>query len=163
MKITLRKACSKDHPALQKMFKITDDFHIKLYPKTFRKVKGPERPEKYLQKFTSGKDAAIFMAFSGSTPAGFVTVEKASTPPIPVLIPRTFAMITDIVVDSRYRNMGIALKLMSKADSWAKAKGLKEIDLAVYSDNEVAISLYKKLGYCFVKLGMSKKLSIDKK
>ncbi|NPA85344.1 MAG: ribosomal protein S18-alanine N-acetyltransferase [Crenarchaeota archaeon] len=53
----------------------------------------------------------------------------------------------NLAVHPDYRRMGIGKLLLQSLEKLAKRKGLKEIYLEVEEDNEVAKSLYKKLGY----------------
>jgi ribosomal protein S18 acetylase RimI-like enzyme len=50
-------------------------------------------------------------------------------------------------VDKRYHRKGFGLKIMYALEKHAKTIKLNQMSLAVESDNENAISLYKKLGY----------------
>jgi len=55
--------------------------------------------------------------------------------------------ITDIVVDEKYRNTGIATKLINHVEEIAKEKKVVSIFLEVRINNESAINLYKKLNF----------------
>ena len=46
-----------------------------------------------------------------------------------------------------YRGQGIGSRLMSAALTHAKSFGLEKVELNVYSNNELAIALYRKFGF----------------
>ncbi len=43
--------------------------------------------------------------------------------------------------------MFVAKRLMTKAEEWAKEKGYKQLILNVFHNNELAVNVYKHLGY----------------
>lgn len=55
--------------------------------------------------------------------------------------------IDSIVVKKEFRNLGIASKLISKAEEFAKKNKIKTLSLEVAYDNITAFLLYKKLGF----------------
>lgn len=46
-----------------------------------------------------------------------------------------------------YRHLGIGSKMISQGIEWCKREGIKKLNLEVFSSNENAISLYKKMGF----------------
>ncbi len=69
--------------------------------------------------------------------------------------------ISVIVVDEKYRNMGIGTLLLNHAVEIAKEKECKKIVLDVDRDNETALSLYKKFGFISLKEEPQKKINSD--
>lgn len=57
------------------------------------------------------------------------------------------ADIMTIAVKPEYRRKGIAKELISRMESWAKARGAIAMMLEVDVTNDSAISLYKNIGY----------------
>lgn len=51
-----------------------------------------------------------------------------------------------IYVKPEYRRKGISQIVIGRLRSWAKSKGINELRLNVYNDNENAVAAYKKLG-----------------
>ena len=56
-------------------------------------------------------------------------------------------LIEGVFVDPNYRKMGVANKLLNYATALAKENGAKKIHLNVYTTNNNAINLYKKIGF----------------
>ena len=65
--------------------------------------------------------------------------------------------IADVWVEPKARRNGVASNLVSKLEGLSKQLGAQEVRLDVYSENIVAISLYKSLGFGMLKETLSKK------
>ena len=55
--------------------------------------------------------------------------------------------ISDLGVINKFRGMGIATKLMKKAEDILKKRRVERIKLNVYTDATFVLRLYQKLGY----------------
>lgn len=58
-----------------------------------------------------------------------------------------YSLLHNVIVDGKYRGLGLGKKLCLAAIIKSKDMGAKYSYLQVIKDNEVAINLYKKLGY----------------
>ena len=52
-----------------------------------------------------------------------------------------------VAVRKEYRGLGIGSALLSALIEWAESRGVEKLWLSVFSTNERAIALYKKLGF----------------
>lgn len=52
-----------------------------------------------------------------------------------------------VTVKKDYWNRGIGSKMMQECISWCKEKGVEQLELEVVTQNERAVSLYKKFGF----------------
>jgi ribosomal protein S18 acetylase RimI-like enzyme len=57
--------------------------------------------------------------------------------------------IEHLVTDRRYRRQGLASRLLTVAEDWARANGLHAIVMVVQTKNDPAISLFLERGYSF--------------
>ena len=64
------------------------------------------------------------------------------------VLERGYLGIFDIVVDSRYRNLGFGEQLMLNLLNWGKENGAESAYLQVMLNNAPALRLYSKLGFC---------------
>ena len=55
--------------------------------------------------------------------------------------------VDDLYIQSEYRNKGIGKALLQAAFEWLKDNGVKRVGLGVHKSNEVAIKLYKSMGF----------------
>jgi RimJ/RimL family protein N-acetyltransferase len=60
-----------------------------------------------------------------------------------------------MMVAAPWRGRGVGTALVAAAIDWARARGLHKLTLSVFSHNDAAIALYRKLG--FVDEGLRKK------
>ena len=52
-----------------------------------------------------------------------------------------------IAVMNGYRHLGIGRKMISQGIEWCRSQGIKKLNLEVFSSNQNAIELYKKMGF----------------
>ncbi|NJR16408.1 MAG: GNAT family N-acetyltransferase [Calothrix sp. CSU_2_0] len=64
-----------------------------------------------------------------------------------------------LYVIPEHRRRGIGKALMEYAETWAKARGDKQIGLQVFANNTPALNLYNQLGFQTQSLWMIKKLN----
>jgi len=64
-----------------------------------------------------------------------------------------------LYVEPCHRRRGIARTLMQQVETWARARGDRQIGLQVFSSNQPALKLYQQLGYATQSLWMVKPLS----
>ena len=94
------------------------------------------RPIEEWQKYLT-----VLTAVDGDTPVGYIGLKKWGMPNI--------VMVTDIVVDIRYRRQGIGTKLLLAAQAWAVKQEFSRILLQMQSKNFPAICFAQKLGFEF--------------
>jgi ribosomal protein S18 acetylase RimI-like enzyme len=69
----------------------------------------------------------------------------------------SYAHILTLYVQPAHRRQGLATALLQQAQNWAKKRGNRQIGLQVYSHNQPAQILYRRLGFtmqslCLIKL-----------
>jgi diamine N-acetyltransferase len=158
MNIVLRAATHEDYESLCALFAQLDRVHYQTLPEFFRYVDGTARSQEYLAEILANKDAALFVAEQQGAIIGLIFCYVHTTPPVPVVVPRRFVHIQDMVVDESSRHQGVGQALMERAHQWAREKGLTEVELGVWEFNTAARSLYEKLGYQTTRRAMRKKL-----
>jgi ribosomal protein S18 acetylase RimI-like enzyme len=52
-----------------------------------------------------------------------------------------------LIVGAAWRRQGLGESLMDAAITWGRGKGITKLVLSVFSDNQPAIALYRKLGF----------------
>jgi diamine N-acetyltransferase len=147
LSIVLRAATHEDYESLCALFTQLDRVHYQTLPEFFRHVDGPARSQEYFAEILANKDAALFVAEQQGAIVGMIYCYVHATPPVPVVVPRRFVHIQDMVVDKFFQNQGVGQALMEQAHQWAREKGLTEVELGVWEFNTAARSLYEKLGY----------------
>ena len=112
--------------------------------------------EMNLRRFGGGEERAseMFLLQGPEGLTGFLwmsTVQDSNTG-------ETTSFILDIYVVPAYRCRGLGGFLMTAAESWTRAKGLKKVFLNVGFENEKGRRLYDRLGYRVAAMWMSKEI-----
>jgi ribosomal protein S18 acetylase RimI-like enzyme len=158
MKISLREATADDYTNLFDLFDEIDSLHRENLPHRFQKASGSAREQDYYSELIENEEIGFFVAEMAEELVGFAHVNIRDTPPIPILLPRRYAVVDSIVVKSGLQKRGIGRMLMDRMQEWAIEKGATSIELNVYEFNETAISFYEGLGYQTISRKMSKEL-----
>ena len=103
-------------------------------------------------------DAAIFVAEQQEVLVGMIQCDVRTAPDVPIVMPRHFVFIDNLVVSERFRHQGVGLALVERVHQWTRKKGLTEVELGVWEFNTPARILYEKLGYQTTRRIMSKRL-----
>ena len=158
MEITIRQATTDDFEAICSLFNEIDALHRENLPHIFQKPNGPTREYDYYLELMADETVGLFIAEMEEILVGFVHAKIRDTSTIPLFVPRCYAMVDSIVVNSVYQHHGIGKKLMNAMQEWAIAKGATFIELNVYEFNESAKSFYERLGYTTISRRMRKEL-----
>jgi RimJ/RimL family protein N-acetyltransferase len=100
---------------------------------------GEER--RYLRSLRRHPHAAVFVAEADGTIVGRLSVTRDPHP--------ASEHVADVglMVAREYRRRGTGTALMHEAERWARATGVRKLELHVFPHNEAAIALYQRLGY----------------
>jgi GNAT superfamily N-acetyltransferase len=145
MEITIRRAKWSDRPAFTDLFRVLHSHHVRLEPAILRPLADPSgvRP---IGKFIGRKDAVLFVAEANGRVIGLAGVIKQKRP-APMFRKKVYALLENLVVAYRYRNQGVATKLIKAVKMWAKGKGFSILQVGVWARNTGAIGLYEKEGF----------------
>jgi ribosomal protein S18 acetylase RimI-like enzyme len=124
-----------------------DAYHRQAVPHVYRAPDGPPRSREYILATIAGDDAALYVAQEEGRILGLIHVVVREAPDIPILVPRRYAVIENIVVSPAHRRRGIGRVLMERAQQWAARQGLTWVELNVWEFNEGAMAFYRELGY----------------
>ena len=96
---------------------------------------------RYLKAIRKHPDAAVFVAEANGGIVGRLSVSRDAHP--------ASEHVADLglMVSREHRRHGIGLALMEAAEQWARAVGVRKLELHVFPHNTPAIALYEKLGY----------------
>lgn len=75
--------------------------------------------------------------------SGYAMIKTAD----PYKTPEKYAYLGFMYVIPDYRGKGINQKIMNHLFDWAKQRGISEIQLEVYAQNESALKAYAKVGF----------------
>ncbi|MEA3438696.1 MAG: GNAT family N-acetyltransferase [Chloroflexota bacterium] len=154
----IREATPRDYQQLCTLIDQVDRLHREHLPHIFQKAEGPTRQREYVLGLIAADNVGVFAAEQDGRLIGLVVVIVRVASDIPILVPRTFALIENICVDRDHRNQGIGRALVEHAQLWAKEKGADSIELTVYEFNNEAWQFYESMGYFTESRRMTRKL-----
>jgi ribosomal protein S18 acetylase RimI-like enzyme len=83
----------------------------------------------------------------GGAPAGYVVTQEVRRAGTPLVAPRAYLLVEELVVAPTARRRGVGRALMDAAHALARERGLSRVELDVRSWNEAALAFYRALGY----------------
>jgi len=159
MDLGIRKAAESDYDDVCALFEEGDTFHRINLPHIFQKSRGPVRDRDYVLGLISDESVGLFVAQMDDQIVGLVCVIIRDSSAVPIIVPRRYAVVDNIVVRDGFRRAGIGRALMERAREWAVTEGANSVELNVWEFNKEAIEFYQQLGYGTVSRRMSKRLS----
>ncbi len=154
----IRPATSADYDGLCAVLDEVDAMHREAMPRVFRNPEGPARAREYIDGLLADENVGLFVAEVGGRVVGMVHVLVREAPPIPIMVPRRFAVVDTLAVAGECRRAGIGRALMAEAERWAITHGAQDIELQVYEFNQGAQGLYRAIGYDTLTRRMAKPL-----
>ncbi|MBN2422992.1 GNAT family N-acetyltransferase [Candidatus Woesearchaeota archaeon] len=160
----IREAELKDVPAIVEIWKeflkdhdsIILENNEKLKPHIIRRNNAPELYKDFITKHINSEEGAIFLAEKENIILGYTLVYIKEN--IPVFEIEKTGYFSDLYVKKEYRRQGISTKLKEKALEWFKKKGMEYASIALYPDNPLAHSIYKKWGFFDYHVEMRKRI-----
>jgi RimJ/RimL family protein N-acetyltransferase len=96
---------------------------------------------RYLKAIKRHKYAAVFVAELDGAIVGRLSIGRDSHPA------SEHVADVGVMVADGYRRRGVGRALMASAEKWARAVGVRKIELHVFPHNEAALALYDRIGY----------------
>ncbi|HET7856254.1 MAG TPA: GNAT family N-acetyltransferase [Gaiellaceae bacterium] len=103
--------------------------------------RSPAEERRYLRSLRRFPHAQVFVA---ETPGGIVGRLSIARDPHPA---SHHVADLGLMVAAGQRRRGIGTALMREAERWARAAGVRKLELHVFPHNRPAIALYRKLGF----------------
>ena len=153
----IRKLTVDDHDEVEELFYQLDEFHVQNRPDCFvHKDKSETYPIEVFTHNLEYPGGLELGAFENGIMVGFVraTLWEES---FEVKGTKT-AVLDNIYVLPDYRRKGIAAKLFSEVENWAKEQGAVRLDLYTWDFNKGAIAMYQAMGMAPQRYVFEKKL-----
>jgi ribosomal protein S18 acetylase RimI-like enzyme len=145
-----------DYDALCAVLDEVDALHSRALPHVFRDPGGAARSRDYIASIIEDAESTLWVAERARQLVGVLHTSIREARDIPILVPRRYAVVTDIVVLQPHRRSGVGRALMKAAQNWAILQGADEIQLHVWEFNQGARHFYEELGFHTARRMMSK-------
>lgn len=91
----------------------------------------------------------VLLAYDGTDPIGLAI----AFPGFSTFQAKTLLNVHDLAVHEKARGRGVGTALLTAIEAEARRRGCCKVTLEVRSDNDVALGLYRKVGFCPSYLG----------
>jgi RimJ/RimL family protein N-acetyltransferase len=136
----VREATVDDAPALRQF---GSDLAEERLPVIFRRDRSPtfEEERSFVQKLVDAPQSTILVAETEGAIVGVLDFHGGRH------VQRAHSGEFGVSVARNWRGRGIGCTLIGALERWAKSKGIKRIELRVFSNKDAAIRLYDQLGF----------------
>lgn len=159
MCISIRAATVDDHQSLTRIAREINAMHAEALPARFQIAADP-LPLDYFQALLNSDEDHVLVAERAGVVVGYAILRIRESPPVPVVMPRRYVLLNDLVVTGAAQGQGIARMLVEASVGWARSRGAAELQLGVYEFDERAIAFYEHLGFTTLKRTMA--LPVDR-
>lgn len=142
----VRAARSGDEPTLARLNAFVHDLHVAERPEIFKAARKDE-VERWFAARLDDPNSAVFIAFDGEAPVGYVLAIFCERPENAFVKPLRWCELDQIAVDPRARKSGVARALCEKVVAEADRRGQQPIEANTWWFNTAARATFKKLGF----------------
>jgi len=155
--VLVRQASRKDIPQIVGNWKLLIKGTEAYFPKALRlKPNAAGIYRKYLAMQIGARKASVFVAEKDGKIMGHAMVEMKPLPP--VYVTDREAYVVELFVKKAWRSRGIGKLLLSKAESWGKRMGLRQLGLTSNVKNSRARRVYSSFGMKEIVVKMIKRI-----
>lgn len=140
----IREMNLNDYEDVRILVKQIHELHLSNRPDIYND--GESFPKEYFKKVLNDANNLNYVYVENKKIVGALNASLQHTNPLPIIKPRTFYFIENIVVDKNHRRKGIAKKLFHYLTLKTKENNIDSIELNVWSFNTEAIKFYESMG-----------------
>ena len=140
----IREMNLNDYEDVRILVKQIHELHLSNRPDIYND--GESFPKEYFEKVLSDANNLNYVYVENKKIVGVLNATLQHTNPLPIIKPRTYYFIENLVVDKNHRRKGIAKKLFHYLTLKAKENNIDSIELNVWSFNIEAIKFYESMG-----------------
>ena len=140
----IREMNLNDYEDVRILVRQIHELHLSNRPDIYND--GESFPKEYFEKVLSDANNLNYVYVKSKKIVGVLNATLQHTNPLPIIKPRTYYFIENLVVDKNHRRKGIAKKLFNYLTLKAKENNIDSIELNVWSFNTEAIKFYESMG-----------------
>ena len=142
----IRDALESDLRSIAELLLIVHQLHVNAHPETYREI-SHEIAMDFLATRMAERNAYLRVAEVDSELHGYCSAAIRSSPSIPLLQPREFIYVNEVVVRPESRMGGVGRALIADLKELARQDGIEEIELDVGHFNSGANAFFKSQGF----------------
>lgn len=140
----IREMNLNDYEDVKILVRQIHELHLSNRPDIYND--GESFPKECFEKVLSDANNLNYVYVKSKKIVGVLNATLQHTNPLPIIKPRTYYFIENLVVDKNHRRKGIAKKLFNYLTLKAKENNIDSIELNVWSFNTEAIKFYESMG-----------------
>ena len=140
----IREMNLNDYEDVRILVRQIHELHLSNRPDIYND--GESFPKECFEKVLSDVNNLNYVYVENKKIVGVLNATLQHTNPLPIIKPRTYYFIENLVVDKNHRRKGIAKKLFNYLTLKAKENNIDSIELNVWSFNTEAIKFYESMG-----------------
>lgn len=144
--VEIREGVESDARAVATLYRESAEAHRSLDAR-FYVVPGEIEALDRAQRQLADRDRATLVAVADHLVVGMAVVTSLPAPGRGSMVAPNQGVEVGVVVSDSHRGRGIGRALMEEAEALAARAGVELLTLSARSDNDVAIGLYRSLGY----------------
>jgi RimJ/RimL family protein N-acetyltransferase len=137
----VRKVIPEDADKLAELIKKVEESNFMLFGPGERKVTGEQLRRHRIEPLENDQSSHILVAVDGDELIGYLMAIGSTTQR------KAHSVYLVVGVSETARGKGVGTDLFGHLEEWAKNRNLHRLELTVMVHNEVAINLYKKMGF----------------
>ncbi|NIQ04567.1 MAG: GNAT family N-acetyltransferase [Candidatus Korarchaeota archaeon] len=143
--VKIERAQERHIPDIIEIWKEFMDFHKERDSFFTRSKEGHVKFEEYLKEVMTSERAQVLVALEEKKMIAYLLASIAEHPP--VFERSTYGSINDLAVKREHRRQEIGSRLLTQVQEWFSQHGVKRIEVRVATENEVAVSFWRKHGF----------------
>jgi len=142
--MNVRPAAETDTEDLLRLLDEQISFHAELLPSFFRATPASELR---IRAVFDDPNAEFLVADDSGTLCGLAQLQFCSAKDLPILVPKVYARIQELVVSHGHRGCGVGTALMEACRTWARGRGAVSLRTSVVFANRQARAFYDRHGF----------------
>lgn len=146
MRFDIRQASINDANAICQLLAEGGELHAHALP-TLLKPPESSTTQEFVNSVLRDEKAHILIAEVDEQIVGYVHFNCIEEKEHPVTVPRSYVLVSSLIVTEEHRRQGIGKAFMHKVHEWAEEHQIDDVELQVYEFNSPAKGFYENLGY----------------
>ena len=156
----IRQAILEDWPKIQHLNWQIFEYELQVEPRSNLAFPYTDEAVNYFKKAAEGRDNHIaFVCEKDGVVVGYAIGKLIPAQELTHRVGITLAQVHTLGVDKAHRGQGIGKQLIATVREWAVANGANRLKIVAYAGNEIARSLYRRVGFHETEVGYEQEIA----